>query len=80
MIIMIIYNCLSPVRFQVIIKKNPCRPKQSHQIDYCNLLCNLVWGSAAVLGTHCNIWKRTYVLFVYLIMYTWLDKYVYMYT
>ena len=29
MIIMIIYNFLSPVRFQVIIKKNPCRPTQS---------------------------------------------------
>ena len=25
---------------------------QSHQIDYCNLLCNLVWGWAAVLQTH----------------------------
>ena len=37
---------------------------QSHQIDYSNLLCNLVWGSTAVPETHYNIWKRTYVLFV----------------
>ena len=36
---------------------------QSQQIDYCNLLCNLVWGSAAVLESHCNIWKRTCVSF-----------------
>ena len=41
-----------------LFKKNPSRPTQSHQIDYCNLLCNLVWVSAAVLETHCNIWKK----------------------
>ena len=58
-----IYNGLSPIRFQVIIK-NPSRPPQSHRIDYCNRLCYLVWGSAAVLEARCNIWKRTYVLFV----------------
>ena len=45
-------------------KKNPSRPTQSHQIDYCNLLCNLVWGSAAVLEAHCNIWKRKRVICV----------------
>ena len=41
-----------PIRFQVIVQNNPSRPTQSHQIDHCNLLCNLVWGSAAVLQTH----------------------------
>ena len=61
---MIIYNGLSPIRFLVIIKKIPLDPRKATKIDYCNLLCNLVWGSAAVLQTHCNIWKRTYVLFV----------------
>ena len=45
-------------------KKNPSRPTQSHRIDYCHLLCNLVWGSAAVLEARCTIWKRTHVLFV----------------
>ena len=50
--------------FPSYYEKKNSRPTQSHQIDYCNLRCNLVWGSAAVLETHCNIWKRTYVLFV----------------
>ena len=41
-----------PIRFQVIIQNNPPRPTQSHLNYYCNLLYNLVWGSAAVLQTH----------------------------
>ena len=42
--------------------------------------CSAIWYEAQQLccGLTCNIRKRTYVLFVYLIMYTWRDKYVYL--
>ena len=56
--------------------------RQSHQIDCRNLLCNLEWGSAVVLRSHLQKFKvNVYVICrVYLIVYTWTDKYVYMYT
>ena len=38
---------------------------QSHQIDYCNLLCNLIWGSTAVVQTHLQHLKaNVYVICV----------------
>ena len=33
------------------------QPTQSHQTECCDLLCNLAWGSAAVLQTHLQHFK-----------------------
>ena len=56
------------------------QPTQSHQTECYDLLCNLVWGSAAVLQTDLQHFKANDVSSMYLIMYTWPDKYVYLYT
>ena len=61
----------SPIRFQVAVQNNPPRPTQSHLIDCCNLLCNLAWGSAAVLQNHLQHLKEN-------VCVTCVPDYVYM--
>ena len=43
--------------------------------------CSAIWYEVQqqCCRLTCNIWKRTHVLFVYLVMHTWLDRSVYMY-
>ena len=69
-----------PIRFHVIIQNNPTRPLKATKLTI--ITCSAIWYEAQqqCCRLTCNIWSRTHVLFVYLIMYTWLDKFVYMHT
>ena len=61
-------------------KTIPHDPRKATKLTI--ITCSAIWYEAQqqCCRLTCNIWKRTYVLFLYLIMYTWLDKYVFMYS
>ena len=49
----VVLNIARYIDSKPLLKKPPyMQPMQSHQTESCNLFCNLIWGSAAVLQTH----------------------------